>query len=134
MNRIWRSRGVWALSLGFVVTLAWIVGARGERKHTLVFEELDEIGTGSGDQVGNLEPGETVAFRLEVPDESYLYVGTEQEGVDLIAQFVSPSGEVLREVDGPGGGRGQEVIALTLERGGSYSLRLRAKSDSPPGR
>src|SRR5262245_48930022 len=92
-------------------------------------------GVGNEKDVRMLEPGQPIKRELAVGQEhiyqiklsvdQFLKVAVEQQGIDVMAQVLSPDGKVITEFDSENSLWGKELAALVAKTPGDYRLIVR---------
>ena len=80
-----------------------------------------------------LTGGETHRFRIDLEQNTYLYIVCHQQGIDLALTLTDPNGSNLAQEDGPGGAWVPEVVALIIKTTGTHRLDITATPGTEPG-
>lgn len=72
-------------------------------------------------------------YEIDLDAGQYLYATFDQRGIDVLVAVSGPGSPALFEVDGPYGTRGKERVHLVAERGGRYTLAVRARRTDAAG-
>lgn len=90
----------------------------------------------AGQPVDGVLAGEGRAeYLIPVAAGDYLRLRIEQNGIDVAASLLAPSGEVLATADGPGGARAPEILPLISPLAGELRLVLTSgAAGAPEGR
>ena len=76
---------------------------------------------------------ETHAYTVILEAGGLLDVTVDQRGVDVVVRVLSPTGELLSEIDSPTGATGSEQVLVEPQAPGEYRVELVPFEDSPPG-
>ena len=117
-----------ALLLAFAAACATHSGAPPDRASAATTPAEPELRVGEPVE-RQLAPGETHAYRVEVPAGSYLRIVAEPKAMDLALTLLAPDGTVLAAADGPGGSKERELLSLIAATGGSCRLEVKRKDE-----
>jgi CHAT domain-containing protein len=82
-----------------------------------------------------LKGGEKHVYQVDIPANQFVYVVTEQKGIDVAVTLVGPDATILREVDSPNGSKGPEPMWYVTTAAGKYQIEVRSlEADAKPGR
>lgn len=77
----------------------------------------------------SIEAGQVHVFRIAVVSGQYLRVVVDQQGIDVAAVLLAPSGKPIIESDLPNGNTGPEPLTIAADVSGDYLVEVRP-SDS----
>jgi hypothetical protein len=71
-----------------------------------------------------LGPGQVHEFTVKLEENTYIQVGVEQRGIDVIVRVFSPANKSLGEFDSPTGNEGAENVSFVAVVAGNYRLTV----------
>src|SRR6185295_274540 len=71
-----------------------------------------------------LGPGQGHAFTVTLPENTYIQLVVEQQGIDVVVKAFSPEGRSLGEFDTPNGNDGPEYASFVSGASGNYSFTV----------
>jgi CHAT domain-containing protein/Tfp pilus assembly protein PilF len=92
------------------------------------------IEPGQKQQERPLAEKETHPYLIHLEAGEYIRVAAEQRGVDLTLRLLSPSGELITEMDSPTGDRGAERVSEVAFAAGDYRFEVVGNKGTSPGK
>jgi erythromycin esterase len=71
-----------------------------------------------------LAPGESHTYSIRLEKGSTALVAVRQIGVDVVIDVMDPAGRVIDSIDSPTGRNGDEIVELSANETGNYSIRV----------
>jgi CHAT domain-containing protein len=81
-----------------------------------------------------LAVGDTHTYRVILSAGQFLRVVVNQQGIDVIVQFLGPDGKKIIVMDSPNGPNGPEAILAIAQTDGSYTIEVKSLDKGASGR
>jgi hypothetical protein len=81
----------------------------------------------------NMKGGDSHSYQLALSPRRYARIVVEQQGIDVLATISDPGGQLIGEMDSPNGLRGPEIVSVSAQLSGTYTIEVSADKSQPSG-